>query len=203
MKPALGVKTMVGTLLCGVVLSMLAAGPARASCAPMPSVAQAYADNEVVFKGTVLTFANNTAEVRVDEVWKGPPLAETVTVITGAVDDDPNDDSFVASSVDRSVKEGVTYLFFPTNDDDPFKDNICTATQRYDPSLERLREPSQTEHAAGPGETGGEAPVAGTPVLPRTGMGSMLLVWTLVAWVAMALGAWILFLRRNRSRPPS
>lgn len=178
-----------------VVGSVLAAGPARASCAAPPPLPRVYAQTDVVFKGTVEEFGNNTATVRVDDIWKGPPLPETVAVITGVVDDDPDDGLVPASSVDRHLEVGVTYLFFPVNESSPFEDNICTSTRRYRPALERLRDPSRS---IDPAEPSGEGPSE----LPRTGTGATLIVWMVVAWLAMGLGAWFLFFRRDRSRPP-
>lgn len=168
-----------------VVGSVLFAGPARASCAPAPPLDKAYADAEVVFKGTVSAAENNgrTATVEVDEIWKGPPLPDSVVVIGGAEGEN------VASSVDREFRVGLTYLFFPNNSSSPFRDNICTSTQPYSPKHERLRDPS----TSGPGDERGDP-------LPTTG--SALFVWLGAAWLIMAAGALLLFARRRpKDRP--
>lgn len=146
----------------------------------------------MVFKGVVEDFGNNTALVTVEEVWKGPPLPETVEVITGAVDDDADDDVIVSSSVDRSLKMGNDYLFFPVNAAPPFNDNACTSTRRYASGLERLREPSLTSDPSAP---------AGRGILPHTGVA--MTIWVLAAWVVMLLGAFLVRAGRNRGRPPS
>ena len=56
------------------------------------------------------------------------------------------------TSVDRSYKEGTAYLFVPfRGSGDLFRDNICTRTTVYKPSLDRFRPPS-AETAPGPTE---------------------------------------------------
>lgn len=183
-------RTLVVIWALVVVGSVLAAGPALASCAPAPPLAQAFADAEVVFKGTVTAVENNgrTATVRVDEIWKGPPLPDSVVVIGGAEGEN------VASSVDRDFRVELTYVFFPNNGAPPFQDDICTSTQPYSPELERLRDPSRSEEGSQPGQDGGAS-------LPTTG--SALFVWLGAAWLVMVAGALLFVVPRRRRDPPA
>lgn len=146
----------------------LLGGPAYASCAAPPPLDEIYAGADIVFRGTVTATAEGNdriATVRVEEVWKGPPLPGTVVVRGGP------QDTNVATSVDRSFDVGNQYLFFPVNRRSPFKDNICTATRRYRAALERLRDPA----TAGPGGAPAPLPFTGSEALP--------------AWLLLASGA--------------
>ncbi|GMQ98932.1 MAG: hypothetical protein BMS9Abin17_1470 [Acidimicrobiia bacterium] len=109
----------------------LVSQPALASCAEIPDLETAFADAEVVFIGVVteLSNGNRTAEMQVEEVWKGPALPETVTV------NGTPDLSSGATSVDRTYELG-TYIVFPVNSTSPFEDNACTLTQRTSAALD-------------------------------------------------------------------
>jgi hypothetical protein len=87
----------------------------------------------VVFVGRVAATENKgrTARVRVEQVWKGGPVADRVTVKGGA-------EGNAASSVDRSFEVGVRYLFAPVRDGASFRDNFCTATVEYSGDVARL-----------------------------------------------------------------
>ena len=92
-----------------------------------------------VFVGTVAAVENHGTWAIVDviEVWKGV-VDDRVEVRAGPKD--PPGPISVATSVDRSYREGKTYLFLPyAGSGGRFKDNACTATSVYRPELERLR----------------------------------------------------------------
>ncbi len=117
------------TLVLGV------AGVAHASCVPQPSLSESIAASSVAFTGTVTAVGggDRIATVIVDEVWKGGPLPSQVQVHGG-----PSDPR-TTTSVDRTYEQGDKYLFVPVNDESPFQDNICSATQEYSPQLENSR----------------------------------------------------------------
>ncbi len=123
-------RVMVSAL---VVMAAIAAvpQPALASCAEIPDLETAFADADVVFIGVVteLSNANRTAEMQVEEVWKGPALPQTVTV------NGTPDLSSSATSVDRTYELG-TYIVFPVNSTSPFEDNACTLTQETSAALD-------------------------------------------------------------------
>lgn len=119
----------------------------------------------LVFVGTVLSTANHdrVARVRVEEVWKGPKLPNEVEVRGTAFTGEEN----AATSVDRSFRTGVRYLFVPCHTGDassdevaaaPLDDGLCTATQEYRAELEEFRPASVTTLIAPGGE---EEPAAG------------------------------------------
>ncbi len=121
-----------------------ASRPAAASCVPAEPVAASLAKAEVVFVGTVVSTANRdrVAQVRVEEVWKGPGLPAQVEVRGTPFSAQDN----AVTSVDRSFRTGVRYLFVPrggsaspTSGVPVFEDDLCTATQEYHPNLDGLR----------------------------------------------------------------
>lgn len=141
-----GTRRIVATALGGLVLGCLAvviAPSAYASCAeqPLPSPHR--------FIGTVVAVEDDgsLATVRAD----GGPV---VTVIGGPGSPGSN----VSSSVDRRYVVGGRYEFHPFNNENPYRDNACTATRRlHGPPPERV-EPSDQflpawppiDEAAGP-----------------------------------------------------
>ena len=123
MRPAL--------LLAAVVATLLAADPAEASCGTPPPMSRRLQEATVVFVGRVVTTTNKgrTAHVRVEQVWKGAPVSDRVTVKGGP--DSPS----AASSVDRSFRAGVRYLFVPERTGGQFRDTSCSATVEYSGAL--------------------------------------------------------------------
>jgi hypothetical protein len=110
---------------------LLAPAPAEASCATAGPVQQRLQEATVVFVGRVVTTTDKgrTARVRVEQVWKGAPVSDRVTVKGG-----PEGEG-VASTVDRSFTPGVRYLFVPTRDGGQFRDDACSATVEYSGAL--------------------------------------------------------------------
>jgi hypothetical protein len=84
----------------------------------------------VVFVGTVTStsYAGRKATVLVETIWYGPDLPAQVEVIGSPALN-------AATSVDRSFQQGARYLFVPTNNQSPFQDNACSATQPYTPEI--------------------------------------------------------------------
>lgn len=134
----------VAFLLVAVGLTFGFAGAAYASCIyDERSTDQQIADARVVFVGTVIDVANRnrTATFRVEEVWKGGSLPESVKVIGG-----PEDEN-AFSSVDRPFELGVRYLVFPGGESPDFTDNNCSPTREWSEDLAKYR----------PGGAGGPA----------------------------------------------
>lgn len=115
---------ILGVALMALAITSMSAAPALASCAPPPSLEEAFADADLVFIGVVTEVTNNgrTASVDVEQVWKGPEQPFNVAVHGGP------DEADLITSVDRTFELG-TYIFFPVNSSPPFEDNICTLTQ--------------------------------------------------------------------------
>lgn len=116
-----------------------AAGPAAASCAPPIPMGTALDDAPAVFVGTVrdVTNGDRWATVEVTDVWKGDVDA-LVQVKAGPKD--PPGPLGAASSVDRTYREGKTYLFVPHSGRGiEFQDSICSATTVYRDALDRFR----------------------------------------------------------------
>jgi hypothetical protein len=116
----------------------------------------------VAFVGMVLNASNRgrDASVRVESIWLGPRLPETVAVSGG-----PSDRN-VISSVDRSWVTGERYLFVLDDRTPPFRDDACSATTPYTSAVAKL----EPEGAITPQDGG----------LGR---------WLVVALVLVALGA--------------
>lgn len=111
-----GSRRFFATALCGLVLGCLAvviAPSAYASCAgtPVPSPHR--------FTGTVIAVEDDgsLATVRVDD-------GRVVTVVGGPGSPKRN----VSTSIDRRYTVGGHYEFHTLNDENPYQDNICTAT---------------------------------------------------------------------------
>jgi hypothetical protein len=152
------------------------AEPAFASCAADAGVRSAHA-----FVGTVIgvTNASRTATVRTDD-------GRIVTVYGG-----PGDDPNVASSVDRTYQLGGRYEFDPTNDTDPYQDDICTATVEI---AAPFADPIDPTHPGGAGSVASGLDGLGSwswPAVVGAGAGMV---------VAVGIGAWLL---RRRARSSS
>lgn len=167
---------MEGTRLTRAVLAtvgalaalVVAAGPAAASCAQPPPMEQAIEDAKQVFVGTVEAVADegHQANVRVEEVWKGPDVPPVAQVhgspgMSGG--------QLARTSVDRTYTAGTKYLFVLYDDSAPYEDNICTKTSEWQEDYAQYR-PADWRHpvsapadgAPGEGEmgitsTGGES----------------------------------------------
>jgi hypothetical protein len=147
--------------------------PAAASCLPAPPVQGRLAESPLVFVGTVLSTTNRDriAQVRVEEVWKGPDLPGEVDVRGTPVGQEEN----AVSSVDRTFRVGHRYLFVPGHGVDlsprpngraVVDDSLCTATGEYRPEFDRLRPTSVTTPTAsgGDGQASGRDGLAVLPL---------------------------------------
>lgn len=164
--------------------SVVLAPEATASCARPPPLPVVLEDAPVVFLGTVVETANadRWATVDVDEVWKGDVSAR-VEVRAGPKD--PPGPLNAASSVDRTFRTGIRYLFVPESATAPYRDSSCTATRRYRSGLGRLR-PEDARRSVGP------------PLEPR-GDDASALPWIALAAVVIAAGVAVMRLRPRGS----
>lgn len=114
-------------------LFLLTPGAVLADCMAPPPIEEAVKQAEVVFVGTVIGVQDQgrRATVTVDEVWRGPDLADTTVVLGGL------GEGF--TSVDRTYEVGVKYIFFPLLEDGSLRDNLCTNTVQWLPEYEDLR----------------------------------------------------------------
>lgn len=131
------------------VVAIALPGPASASCAQPPPLRVALEDAPVAFVGTVVATTNDErwATVEVSEVWAGE-AGEVVEVRGGP--EDPPGPMGVASSVDRSFRDGETYLFLPSGGEGGvFQDDACSSTTRYTEQVDDLR-PAAAEAPDGP-----------------------------------------------------
>ncbi len=166
----------------GLAGAVALAAPAAASCVAPPPLAQAIDEAPAAFVGTVTATSNarRWATVEVIEVWAGD-VAGVVEIRGGTAD--PPGPVGASSSVDRTYREGATYLFLPFGGNgDVFRDNACSSTTRFRAGLERFR----------PGD---EAPPGPSEAAPREGDGSFPLWWVAAA-AAAAVGGVVAWRRR-------
>jgi hypothetical protein len=137
---------------------LVIATPAHARCTNPPAPKEALASHEVVFVGRVLETVElgRVAVVEVESIWKGGDIIG-VTQVEGGAGDSP-------SREDLTFETGLQYVFFPRNDQPPFRADGCTGTTELTPEVARL-EPEDA-HA------------------PESGRGNSLLVVIVVAIVA-------------------
>lgn len=145
-------------VLAGLTLGLLP-GAASASCAEFPPLGEHLDQAEVVFVGTVVALTNldRTAEVAVEEVWRGEGIPARVTVHGG--EDDPT----MMTSVDRTFVAGTRYLFAATFDEGGLRDDSCTATREWSEDLAEFRPTSVStpEPAEGAASDGVPVPAIG------------------------------------------
>ena len=145
---------LVVALLVAASLGHAMAQPAAAACAIPPSTPEALDRARVAFVGTVTGVADGgyTATFDVEEIWKGPNLADPSTVFGGSASVEDS----------RSWEAGQRYLVFPSVDSDGnLVDNGCSATTAYRPAFEALR-PAGAHAPQGPPTSGlpGDPPFA-------------------------------------------
>jgi hypothetical protein len=181
-----------GASACAALAIVLSTSPAVASCKGPTPLPQAIAEAPVAFVGTVTATSNadRTAEVRVEEVWKGTSLPRVVEV-----QGSPVRGSNVFTSVDRRFRPGQRYLFVPRRNGPILEDNNCSPTAVYDPVVAVLRPASARPPAAPPQPA---MHPATHPSATDPGMRS----WVLgAAGVALVLGIVSAFALRIRRRP--
>jgi hypothetical protein len=107
--------------------------PASAECVTPAPLAERLREASVVFVGRVATTNNEgrTAVVRVEQVWKGAPVSDRVTVNGGP-------EGKLRTSVDRTFERGARYLFVPERDGGHLRDSSCSATVEYSADVAQL-----------------------------------------------------------------
>lgn len=123
-------------LLAAVVALAPTARPAAASCAVDDRpLEQHLASAPTVFVGTVVSTRHDgtTADVAVEEIWKGGQDIRRVVVQGGSGQDG------MATSVDRGFTAGTRYLFLPRAQGSLFTDNSCSPTREWSDELVGLR----------------------------------------------------------------
>lgn len=156
-------------VLCLLLMPLFASRPAAAGKCISPAKPEAASLEKapIAFVGTVVSTSNHSrvADVRVEEVWKGPVLPEAVEVRGTSLPAEAN----AIMSLDRSFRPRARYLFVPrdrgatteSSGVPVFDDNVCTATREYLPEFDELRPASVTRPlhvdrpATGDGDTGG------------------------------------------------
>jgi len=129
---------MLRRLLIAPVLALVFIGVApsgvSASCAGPLSLPEQIQSAALVFVGTAqdTSDGDRVAWVRVESIWKGPEIAQYVSV-HGSPVSGPS-----ASSVDRRYQSGTRYLFVLYSADQPLQDNSCSGTQPYTSELAAL-----------------------------------------------------------------
>lgn len=153
------VRTFLSAAALAVAALLPSALPASASCMfddrPVEAKVQ---EATFVAVGTVVAtrHGGTTAEVQLDEVWKGDASLRRIVVQGGSGQDG------MATSVDRSFVEGTRYLLFPQPDGNIFLDNACSATQEWSDDLAAARPADATTidaSEAGAEADGGDPPV--------------------------------------------
>ncbi len=104
----------------------------HAACAEPPTPKEALASNDLVFAGRVIETAGRgrVAVVEVHSIWKGGGILGVTRVEGGDVESPSRDD--------RTFETGQQYVFFPRNDQAPFRDDRCSATTELTEAVARL-----------------------------------------------------------------
>jgi hypothetical protein len=121
-------------LAAAVMLTVTISSPAGALCDGSLSREQLLAVAEIAFVGRVVgtSASGHTADVRVEQVWKGGPISDRVTVVGGSEDDN------VVGEDERMFAAGHRYLFVPFRDGSELRDSSCTATIEYSGDVAKL-----------------------------------------------------------------
>lgn len=174
--------TLLATFI--VVLVAWPSQTVTASCAMAPpstsdpsSMQHLAASAPVVFVGTVLSSDHDgrLAHVRVDQVWNGPDVPQTVEVRGGPGTLLPNEHS----DIDRTYAVGRRYLFVPTNASPPFEDDFCTATMPYTSTVARYT-PTTARPLALPPDSrrpGAAYALAGLALIGSVALGASVAIW--------------------------
>lgn len=167
---------------------------ARADCSAPPPLKKALASAQIAFVGTVtgLEHDGRTATFRVEEVWKGGVVGETLVVNGGPalaeLEKAEREGNMVATSVDRTYEAGVRYLVVPYDASGAvLKDNACSSTQPYTSELDRFRPAGASAPTFGPKL----APAAGLPRESSSGWSWAMIVLVAAALVAVGGAAWL------------
>ncbi len=119
------------------LIAMALPGPASAVlCGDRPPLDQVIARADAAFVGTVESLTNDDrwAQVRVEDIWRGPVVTPSVEVRGGQ---EPG----VWSSADRTYLAGERYLFVLDVRGGLFVDDTCSSTTAWVQELMRFRPP--------------------------------------------------------------
>lgn len=175
--------------LMAVLLAVVMASPANASCAAEPE--ELIASKETVFVATVLEQNDRYARVQVEEIWRGPALAPSVWLRTAADEAPWWPLSLVSrsqTSVDAQLVPGARYVIATEG---AFRTNTCLVAEASEPFVERLA-PDATRAPVAFGDTGAEPSVLEGPA----GVALALLGLVTLA----STGTWLAY---RRLRPPA
>ena len=164
-----------------------AAPPAAASCASTPSLADAIAQADVVFVGTVIYLENDAhwATANVEERWRGAANLGPTVIVHGS--GEPG----LQTSVDTTY-DLQRYLFIVARGDGYLADDACTGTTPWTDALARLR-PGDVEPAPG---------LAVASPIADVNMDVFLPIAALAGALAVAVTSYVIVLR-SRGRPPN
>lgn len=148
-------------------------------------------DASAVFVGNVVEVTNfrRWATVDVVDVWKGD-ASEQTEVRAGPKD--PPGPSRTVTSIDRTYRDGQTYLFVVYSGNGTiFRDNSCSRTTLYRPELERFNpNPASSPRPSASDPTPTADPAAEDAEGDR---------WPLVIAVIVVLAAGLFAMRVRRS----
>jgi hypothetical protein len=105
-------------VITALVIALTVMGPPSAGCPRVGTVQDKLELASVAFVGRVDSVSDDgeTASVRVEQVWKGGPVLDQVTIVAEGF----------------SYRENMRYLFMPDRDGGRFRDSAtCTLTQPY------------------------------------------------------------------------
>ena len=104
-------------MISALLVSLVVLAPPSPACPRIGALPEILEQAQVVFVGRVesTTGQGHTARVRVEQVWKGAPISDRVSVL----------------GEDRTYEPGRRYLFMPERDGNRFRDALCTGTQGY------------------------------------------------------------------------
>ncbi|MFC2177459.1 hypothetical protein ACFLRH_03485 [Actinomycetota bacterium] len=118
-----------GVLGLGLLLAACGGGGAPdTDCENPETVAERVRFASIVLLGTVTEWDGETAQLEIDEIWRGPDLPEKVEIVPER---------------GRAYTAGVRYLVFPTDSPSPLADARCSATTRWNESLAEFK-PTRT-----------------------------------------------------------
>lgn len=139
---------VIGLLTTLAPVVLLGAAPTLASCVMPPPLGQSLNEASMVFVGRVTETRemDRWAVVSVEEVWKGPDLPPSVLIKGGEAGD-------MFTSVDRTYRTGVRYLFVPSGDPATgIAESACSPTTEWTDDLAAMRPASVRTPTAGPAQ---------------------------------------------------
>lgn len=186
------VSTVAVTLMGAACLVIVAPAPAFADCADEP--ADLIADRETVFVATAVEQGPRFARLDVEEVWRGPDLAPSVSVQTASGGAAWWPLSLVVpthTSVDAEFVPGTRYLI--ATEDGGFRTNTCLVARASEPFVDRLA-PQDTREPIATGQAG---------VTPSVLDGALGMALALAILIMLPIGALLAYRRRRAAASSS